>query len=178
MNSEEADGRIILHAKDMVINGATRIVIHTVDSDVVIIAISYFFALKQLGLHELWISFGTGKHHNYIPAHDLAQDLGEDRAEAMRGYHAFTGCDTVSAFYSKGKTLTWKAWQQCLETTSAFRALSNPLKEVTDDLIKMLEKYVIMLYCGETEIHSLMKPARFYFLKISPCKISPLRGML
>lgn len=44
VNSEEADGRIILHAKDMVINGATRIVIHAVDSDVVIIAISYFFA--------------------------------------------------------------------------------------------------------------------------------------
>jgi hypothetical protein len=179
VNSEEADGRIILHAKDMVINGATRIIIHTVDSDVVIIAISYFFGLKQLGLHELWISFGTGKHHSYIPAHELAQALGEDKAEAMRGYHAFTGCDTVSAFYSKGKTLTWKAWQQCLEATSAFRALSNPLKEVTDDLMTRIEKYVIMLYCGDTEIHSVNEARKILFTKNKSLQnIPPTRDAL
>ncbi|CAG4960094.1 unnamed protein product [Parnassius apollo] len=87
---EAADSRIILHAKDMVMNGATNKIIHTVDSYVLIIAISYYFSLEQLGLKELWGSFGTGKHHSYIAAHDLAHHLGEERAEAMRGYHAFT----------------------------------------------------------------------------------------
>lgn len=97
----------------------------------------------------------------------------------MRGYHAFTGCDTVSAFYSKGKTLTWKAWQQCLEATSAFRALSNPLKEVTDDLMTRIEKYVIMFYCGDTEIHSVNEVRKILFTKNKSLQnIPPTRDAL
>ncbi|CAG4961627.1 unnamed protein product [Parnassius apollo] len=45
VTSEEADSRIILHAKDMVMNGATNIIIHTVHSAVLIIAISYYFCM-------------------------------------------------------------------------------------------------------------------------------------
>ncbi|CAG4984249.1 unnamed protein product [Parnassius apollo] len=138
---EEADSRIILHAKDTLMNGATNIT-HTVDSDVLIIDISYYFSLKRLGLKELWLSFGTGNHHSYIAAHDLAHHLGEERVEDMRGYHAFTGSDTVSAFYSKGKTLTWKVWQQFIDATSAFKALTNPLNELTDDILISLENVI------------------------------------
>lgn len=46
-DAEEADGRILLHAKDMVLNGASRIMIHTVDSDVVVIAISFFLHFSE-----------------------------------------------------------------------------------------------------------------------------------
>ncbi|CAG4966547.1 unnamed protein product [Parnassius apollo] len=95
----------------------------------------------------------------------------------MRGYHAFTGCDTVSAFYSKGKTLTWKAWQQCIDATSAFKALSNPLNELTDDILISLEKFVIKLYCGDSEIVSVNEARKFLFTKIRLYRISPLQEM-
>ena len=40
VTGEEADGRILLHVQDMVLHGASKITVHTVDSDVLIIAIS------------------------------------------------------------------------------------------------------------------------------------------
>ena len=59
---EEADGRIILHARDAVLHGAKTVVIRTVDTDVLVLAISFYFDLKTLGLEELWVSIGTGKN--------------------------------------------------------------------------------------------------------------------
>ncbi|XP_061712127.1 uncharacterized protein LOC133521274 [Cydia pomonella] len=145
----------------MALNGASKITIHTVDSDVVVIAISFYFTLHDL--KELWISFGTGKHHNYIPVHEVANHLGADKAEALRGYHVFTGCDTVSAFYSKSKTLTWNTWQRYPEVTAAFKGLSNPLEEMPENVFNTLEKYVVRLYCGHVDIISVNDARKFLF---------------
>jgi hypothetical protein len=60
---EEADTRMILHAAEMVKAGHRRILIRTVDTDVVILAIAFYY---QLSCDELWIAFGTGKHLRYI----------------------------------------------------------------------------------------------------------------
>ena len=57
-NHEEADTRVFLHALDGVNNGFKKISIVTVDTDVVVLAIQHFAALK---LEELWIEFGVGK---------------------------------------------------------------------------------------------------------------------
>src|SRR5207245_301414 len=100
---EEADGRILLHAWDLAAKGAKTIVIRTVDTDVVVLAISFFFTLKTEGLQELWVLFGVGKKQRYIAAHAIADVLGAEKATALRGFHAFTGCDTVSSFATKGK---------------------------------------------------------------------------
>ena len=71
------------------------------DTDVVILSIANF---HQLCPTELWISFGAGKHR-YIPAHQIAVNLGEEKCRALTFFHAFTGCDTVSTFPGKGKSL-------------------------------------------------------------------------
>ena len=47
---------------------------------------------------ELWVAFGTGKLLRYIPAHDIATALGDEKARSLPMFHAFTGCDTVSSF--------------------------------------------------------------------------------
>lgn len=57
---EEADSRIFVHLSDAISHGHIKVLIRTVDSDVVIIAVgmSYLFA----SLEELWVAFGTGKN--------------------------------------------------------------------------------------------------------------------
>ena len=55
---EEADERIFLHVKHIA-QEYPKILIKTVDSDVVVIALSVFHRI--LGISELWIEFGTGK---------------------------------------------------------------------------------------------------------------------
>ena len=53
---EEADTRIFLHIADAVKQGAKSVLIRTVDSDVVVLAVS---AASKLNVDKLRIVFGT-----------------------------------------------------------------------------------------------------------------------
>ena len=68
------------------------ILIRTVDTDVVVLAIA---AVQHLSVSELRVAFGVGKH---IPAHTIAHNLGTRKCQALPEFHAITGCDTVSSF--------------------------------------------------------------------------------
>lgn len=47
---EEADGRIITHVMDMVKQGFKSVVVRSSDTDVVVLAVSYFHELATSGL--------------------------------------------------------------------------------------------------------------------------------
>ena len=51
---EEADTRILLHLEDAVRHGNSRVSIRTVDTDVVVLAVS---SAQRLNISELWIAF-------------------------------------------------------------------------------------------------------------------------
>ena len=55
---EEADTHILLHVAYCARQGLRKLVIRTVDTDVVALAIGHFPALR---LGELWVSFGVGR---------------------------------------------------------------------------------------------------------------------
>ena len=65
---EEADDRMFVHVKDLCDAGYRRITIITVDTDVVIIALS---AMWDLTIEELWIELGVGRTKRWIPVHIL-----------------------------------------------------------------------------------------------------------
>lgn len=71
-NKEEADGRIILHLKDMVRHGSQNVVVRTVDTDVLVLCRAFYSRLKSLGLQNLWVLFGTGAKRRYLSAHLMA----------------------------------------------------------------------------------------------------------
>ncbi|KAF5282882.1 hypothetical protein FQR65_LT14185 [Abscondita terminalis] len=104
---KEAGGRILLYVKDMVQQEYQRIIIHSSDADVVILAISFYNELRACGLQELWLLFGFGNKRICTCAHAMAQSLGQERSIALRGFHAFSGCDTVSSFGTKDKRTAW-----------------------------------------------------------------------
>lgn len=58
-NHKEADTRLVLHAADAAKCGFEKVMLRTVDSDVVVLAIATF---HDLSLSELWVAFGVGKH--------------------------------------------------------------------------------------------------------------------
>ena len=74
--------------------------IRTVDTDVVILAITVF---NQINLNELWLAFGTKAHFRYIPIHEVVNEMDPIVIKTLPVFHAFTGCDTVSAFGGRGK---------------------------------------------------------------------------
>lgn len=77
---EEADTRILLHVDNGVQLGCRKILIRTVDTDVVVLAVA---CQQHIKAKELWVAFGTGKHFRYIPAHAIASNLGDQKCTAL-----------------------------------------------------------------------------------------------
>jgi len=95
-------------------NRGTEVSIRTVDTDVVVLAIT---SANLLNISELWIAFGAGKSFRFIAAHEITTALGPDRCVVLPMLHAFTGCDTVSYSGGRGKKTTWDTWTTYMETS-------------------------------------------------------------
>ena len=67
-NHEEANSHVFLHANDMGKCGIDRLMIKTVDTDVLVLAIALF---PKLNLRELWIDFGSRQNQYYCLVHTI-----------------------------------------------------------------------------------------------------------
>ena len=137
---------MLLHAADAVENGDRKILLRTVDTDVLVLTVAVFHQLLNPPDEELqlWVAFGTGINLKYIAAHTIANQLGPERSKALPGFHGFTGCDTVSSFAGRGKKTaieTWKTYPR-----SAFLCLASPIAQLTDSTMQLLQRYVILMY--------------------------------
>ncbi len=94
-SQEEADTRLLLHVLDAVQKGSRKLMVRTVDTDVVVLGISKF---HQISPDELWMAFGTKSNYCYLPIHEIVGSMDPKICTTLPVFHAFTGCDTVSAF--------------------------------------------------------------------------------
>ena len=99
-SKEEADARPVLHAADAGMHGKSKISIRIVDTDVVVLAVSFF---SRMNLEEMWIAFGIVKNFRFIAIHKIVSSLSATTFSGLLAFHAFTGCDTVSSFSGRGK---------------------------------------------------------------------------
>jgi len=103
-NHEEADTRMLIHLQDALDNGATTCLVRTVDTDVVAIFDGKFHKLLERNpAADVRLSFGAGKWFRHIYVNAIYNALGKHKCMALPVYHSFTGCDTTSAFFGKGK---------------------------------------------------------------------------
>ena len=65
---EQADTRLILHVSDSAGQGIDNIILHTVDTDVVVFATAN---RHRLQISRLWIAFVVVKQYRYIAIHDI-----------------------------------------------------------------------------------------------------------
>ena len=137
---------IFVHARHAVMEGNQTIMIKANDTDVVVIAISILPSLQELGLQKLWIAFGQGTHLKWIPIHDSFCDRSGEDYSGTLFFHAFTGCDVVSAFRGKGKKSAWQTWNVCNVASSVFKKLSKYPPTVGDEDLEILEKFVVIMY--------------------------------
>ena len=99
---------MLLHASHASQHGHQKILIRTVDTDVVVLAV--YIAQRLPTDNQLWLAFGTGKKFRYLAAHEMTAALGPQKALALPMFHALTGCDTVSSFAGHGKKAAWAVW--------------------------------------------------------------------
>ncbi|KAG7160431.1 hypothetical protein Hamer_G001677 [Homarus americanus] len=144
-NHEEADTRKMVHAADALECGHRRILIRTVDTDVVILAVALANERSEV-LDELWLTFGTGKNRRYLAAHQIAKALGPEKSRALPVFHAITNCDMVSAFAGHSKKAAWATWNAFPEVTTAFLSLASTPSELPDGVLSTLERFIVLLY--------------------------------
>ena len=158
---EEADSRLMLHSANAVSNGFAKIMIRTVDTDVVVLAAAHFSNIKS---QEMWIDFGTGKTRQYIPIHELVEALGPEKCRGLLIFHSITGCDTVSAMFGIGKKKAWQLWQTYDQITKTFVNLSLASStEISDAEFNDLEHIVVLLYDKATDMTSVNDVRRMLF---------------
>ena len=86
-NHEEADTRMLLHAKLASYSHDTTL-IKSPDTDVFILSVAM---LHSLGLKDLFMITGTGNKFRVIHINSISSALGEKLCLCLPGFHAFTG---------------------------------------------------------------------------------------
>eukprot|EP00745_Piridium_sociabile_P012394 TRINITY_DN190_c0_g1_i6.p1 TRINITY_DN190_c0_g1~~TRINITY_DN190_c0_g1_i6.p1 ORF type:complete len:743 (+),score=169.21 TRINITY_DN190_c0_g1_i6:247-2475(+) len=164
---EEADTRIVVHLKDALDKGCTNCLVRTVDTDVVAILIGKYHSLtSQHQMAAIWVAFGTGKNFMYLDINAICHALGKDRSTALPIFHSFTGCDTTSAFFGKGKKSAWEAWNAYVEVTEAFNNFMNhPYMTVTVNCkqFQLLERFTVIIYNKTSNLDSVNEARRELF---------------
>ena len=166
---EEADSRMILHVDDILIT-ARSVVVRTVDTDVLVLAIAASARHKN---KEIWVSFGTGSNKKIFSAHDIKEAIGTVKAVALPVFHAFTGCDTVSAFRSIGKKTAWKRWKDFDSVTEAFTCLSNGPPSINPQTETLLERFTVLLYDRISPCTSVNELRKELFTRGRPIECIP-----
>ena len=98
---EEADTRLLLYALYAARNGYRSVVISSEDTDVFILCLVF----KSFIPATICVKCGTQARTRYISVTQVLERHGSRMCRCLPGLHAFTGCDSVSAFAGKG-TLT------------------------------------------------------------------------
>ena len=117
--------------------------IRTIDTDVVVLAVS---KMQDIVVDELWIAFGTGKLFRYLAIHDIAAQLGPQKAKALPMRHALTDCDTVSFFSGKRKRTAWETWSVFPAVTDVLADLFSLPESIPDDYMPLIERFVVLFY--------------------------------
>ena len=93
---------------------------------------------------------------------ELSTNRGRNKSIALPYFHSFSGCDTSSSFFGKGKLTFWDAWMSYQDDilTDTFIELGNFPLCVTDGHIDTLEKYVIKVYYGQNSNYAGINEAR------------------
>ena len=144
-NHEETNTKMFLHVNDITLQGHSKIIIHTVETDVLVLAVSVLARLKDQS-EKLWVDFGVGKCRKYVPVHIIFNNLGESRVRGLSFLHAFTGCDQVSFLSHVIKGSIWKVWNLFNDITPIFKSLRDqPALSPIEDSLPIIERFTKLL---------------------------------
>lgn len=143
-NHEEADTRIFLHVKDASNKSYRNIMVRTVDTDVVVIAV---YVMQHVQLEKMWILFGVGKKMRYIPIHELCNSLTPEKCIVLPLFHALTGCDQSSSFAGRSKKTAWTVWKMFDELTNSLESIHCcPSADQVQSIMPTIERFVTLMY--------------------------------
>ena len=156
---QEADTRIFLHCN----HASARfreVIIHTPDTDVFVLALGFARSLT----FELFIKTGVKDKNRIISISQIIDKLkgtydfqeSEIIIQSINEFHAFTRCDTTSAFWRKGKVHPLHLMLKNAEFMTTFAELGNNWEIDEISLLSKIEVFVCAMY-GCTSCNSVNK---------------------
>lgn len=136
---------MVLHAQ----HARGKCAIHSDDTDVLVLLLGHARKLDKCFLQK-----GKGTKRRIVGISEVADQLRkqvaegipkQDACEALIRLHALTGCDTVSAFASKGK---WRPVQMVVKNQDYVKTMKDIGKEwsVNEATFRATEEFVCHLY--------------------------------
>ena len=111
---EKADTLLTLHCFDIARRDPfTTCTVYSPDTDVFLLLIHFYSSLPQ----SLLFHPGKGKVARKIDIGSSYEGIGPGHAQALLGFHVFTGCDQTGSFSKKSKTFWWKKSQTADKNT-------------------------------------------------------------
>ena len=107
---EEADPRLIRRSINQAKNGFEDINKRTVDYDVFILTLVYSYYMVDYGAKQVFLYLATNTGTDEYDIIKLSRNIGKSNCIALPFFHSFTGCDTSSSFFGKGKFKFWEVW--------------------------------------------------------------------
>lgn len=150
---EEADTRILLHAAHAAKSRFASVVIVSEDTDVLVLLLAF----KSFIPSSVFIKSGSQTRVKYIDISRVVERVGASVCRSLPGFHAFTGCDTVSAFAGRGKVAGYRIVKQNAEFQEMFQHLGM-FWNMSDHLYHSLQKFTCAMYCsnpGTSDINEL-----------------------
>ena len=156
---KEADTRMILNALGATNDGATKLSIHSPDTDVLVLAIRRYSEMCPN------TSFVTrkGTNHRFIKLQPIVEALGPAKTAALPAFHAITGADNTGSFSGKGKVSCWTEFQ--VADDSILSGLDNLGREEQpdEDIKDAIERFVCQPYLPKTDITIVKELSWFLF---------------
>ena len=176
-HQEEADGRLLFHATHAAREGYQAVVICSEDTDVFIMSLAFHVKIEA----SLFQKCGTKARRRVVDITKVAATVGIDVCRALVGVHAYTGCDTVSAFTGKGKAKALKLLSKNKEFQDTFLKLGQEW-DLSPDLMNKLEAYTCLLYASKTS-STKINELRYYLFcakkgEIESHQLPPCRDCL
>ena len=141
-NQEETDTRVVLYCTYAAAEEQYDYVRgRSPDSDIFFILLYHAPNLKI----NILFDTGTGNKRRLIDISKLARDFTPGYCDALLGLHAFTRCDTTSAFKGIGKVKPVKLLQKTPRYQSVFQGLGQSWC-ISEDLSLELENFTCQMY--------------------------------
>ena len=128
-NPEEADTKLLLHSHHASRNRFDGIMIHTPDTDIFLLMLWMYNGIAG----KLYMKTGTRGKARMVDIADVKDQLNgkvseqniDHVLEALPGFHPSIGCDTVGAFFGKGKIKALKILLKYEVFTNLFQSLGQ-----------------------------------------------------
>ena len=138
-SQEEADTRIILHAKYA--SGYKSIILVADDTDILLLCLRFCNDIDP----NIYIQRSSKSRIRLIDVKKLASAIGRGVCNSLIGMHSFTGCDTVSSFSGHGKLSALKILIENKKFQDAFARFGQQWT-VPDDLFDIPQEFTCRLY--------------------------------